>query len=297
MPQADRHRERIVPIEFDTGSDLSVVIRNERLVLVLVSSGKAELEINGIAVSVEAPSVLMLSAKDSIVVKLTSRIMFDAFSFHPRFVNSALTFERLEANDFSETEDEHDRNMMNMFLHRSDGYNGYIPLPANMYFRISEWMDVIGKETFAQSDVYWTCRIRRHLLQALYLIDDIHMTMISGEKSRSMVDTALEYIHVNYTKDISLSELCTVAGTNPTTLNKKFKEALGQTAISYLVSYRVKIACKALSHTNLTLAEIAEAIGFSYDTYFIKQFTLKMGETPTEYRSRTQIKGKQNVTN
>lgn len=290
MPQADRHRERIVPIEFCTGNNLTEIIQNDRVVLILVSSGKAELVISGKTVSVESPSVLMLSHRDSIDVKKSSRITFSSFSFHPRFVNSALSFERLESNDFSETEDEHDRNMMNMFLHRSEGYDGYVLLPANIYLQITEWMDVIGHETFAQSDVYWTCRIRRHLLQVLYLIDDIHMKMISLGTPKSIVDTALEYIHVNYTKDISLSELCTVAGTNPTTLNKKFKEVLGQTAISYLVSYRVKIACKSLSHTNLTLAEIAEAIGFKYDTYFINQFTAKMGETPTEYRLRTQIR-------
>ncbi len=246
--------------------------------------------LNGKSLRIEAPSVLMLSYKDTLEIKTVSRIMYSAFSFHPRFVNSALSFERLESNDFTQTEDEHDRNMMNMFLRRSDGYNGYVPLPANTYLRIAEWINVVGHETFAQSDVYWTCRIRRHLLQALYLIDDIHMTMISGGVKRSAVDTALEYIHANYPGDISLSELCTVASTNPTTLNKKFKDKLGQTAISYLVSYRVKIACKALSHTNLTLSEIAEAIGFRYDTYFIKQFTSKMGETPTEYRARTQLK-------
>ena len=290
MPQADRHRERIVPIEFDTGNDLSAIIQKDRVILVLVSSGNAELIISGKTVSVKSPSVLMLSHSDSLEVKSSSRIIYSAFSFHPRFVNSALSFERLEANDFSETEDEHDRNMMNMFLRRSEGYNGCVLLPSNIYLQIAEWMDVVGRETFAQSDVYWTCRIRRHLLQILYLIDDIHMEMISCDTPKSIVDIALEYIHVNYAKDISLSELCTVAGTNPTTLNKRFKDALGQTAISYLVSYRVKIACKSLSHTNLTLAEIAEALGFKYDTYFIKLFSDKMGETPTEYRLRTRIR-------
>ncbi len=34
----------------------------------------------------------------------------------------------------------------------------------------------------------------------------------------------------------------------------------------------------------MSLAEIAEAIGFRYDTYFVKQFKSKIGQTPTEYR-------------
>jgi transcriptional regulator GlxA family with amidase domain len=54
--------------------------------------------------------------------------------------------------------------------------------------------------------------------------------------------------------------------------------------MKYLLRHRIKIACDALTHTNLSLAEIAEAIGFKYDTYFIKQFSAKIGQSPTEYR-------------
>jgi YesN/AraC family two-component response regulator len=54
--------------------------------------------------------------------------------------------------------------------------------------------------------------------------------------------------------------------------------------MEYLLKHRIKIACETLTHTNLSITEIAEAVGFKYDTYFIKQFTTKMGKTPTEYR-------------
>ena len=56
------------------------------------------------------------------------------------------------------------------------------------------------------------------------------------------------------------------------------------TSIGYLLHYRLKIACEALTHTGLSIAEISEATGFQYDTYFIRQFTKKMGVSPTEYR-------------
>jgi len=177
--------------------------------------------------------------------------------------------------------------MMNLFLRRDEFYDGTIDLPAKTYLRISEWLAIMGTEVYAQSDGYWTCRIRRYLLQTLYLLDDIYIerkTPRSVKREKSAVDILLEYIHVNYSNDISLDDLCRLIHVNRTTLNRKFKEQVGYTAMEYLLRHRLKIACDTLTHTNLSLAEIAEAIGFKYDTYFIKQFTTKMGETPTEYR-------------
>jgi AraC-like DNA-binding protein len=186
-------------------------------------------------------------------------------------------------------EDEHDRNMMNLFLHRDEYYNGILELPAKTYLRILEWMAIIGTEVFAQSDGYWTCRIRRYLLQTLYLVEDICMERKNPQtatKEKSLVDILLEYIHINYSEDISLDLLCQLVHTNRTTLNRKFKARTGFSAMEYLLRYRLKLACESLVHTNLSLAEISEAIGFKYDTYFIRQFTAKMGMSPTEYRRK-----------
>lgn len=67
-------------------------------------------------------------------------------------------------------------------------------------------------------------------------------------------------------------------------MNRHFKEKTGHTAIDYLISHRIKIACEALVHINLKIGELAQACGFKYDTYFIKQFSKKMAISPSEYR-------------
>ncbi|MBO9609605.1 MAG: helix-turn-helix transcriptional regulator [Paenibacillaceae bacterium] len=287
MPQNDRHRTRVVPIEFNANERFDSFPLQGRVSIVMISSGKASLSLNENAVTLTAPCVMLVSPYDTIQLLETTRLAAKSFSFHPCFLNSALTFDRIKANDFFELEDEHDRNMMNLFLARDAYYDGTIDLPANTYLRLSEWLAIIGTEVFAQSDGYWTCRIRRYLLQTLYLLDDIYMKrnlphIVKREKS--FVDILLEYIHVNYSSDISLDALCALVHLNRTSLNRKFKEQVGSTAMEYLLKFRLKIACEALTHTNLSLAEIAEAIGFRYDTYFVKQFKSKIGQTPTEYR-------------
>jgi AraC-like DNA-binding protein len=287
MPQNDRHRPRIVPIEFEANESLTTLPLAERMSIILITNGRASILLNGKSVLLTAPCVMLISQYDSIKLIETFRLAAKSFHFYPTFINSALTFDRLKANDFNEMEDEHDRNMMNLFLNRDEYYDGTMDLPPSTYLRIFEWLAIIGTEVYAQSDGYWTCRIRRYLLQTLYLFDDLYMeraTSHTMKREKSPVDILLEYIHVNYSNDISLDDLCRLVHTNRTSLNRKFKEQIGHTAIEYLQKHRIKLACDMLIHTNLSIVEIAEAIGFKYDTYFIKQFTAKMGQSPTEYR-------------
>lgn len=287
MSQNDRHRTRIVPIEFEAHECFEALPLDERVSIVLISNGKVSLMLNDKAITLTAPCVILISKYDKIKLIEETRLAAKSFSFNPIFMNSALSFDRLKANDFFELEDEHDRNMMNLFLCRDEYYDGTIDLPANTYLRISEWLAIMGTEVYAQSDGYWTCRIRRYLLQILYLLDDIYTdrkTPHTVHREKSSIDILLEYIHVSYSNDITLNMLCDLVHLNRTTLNRKFKEQVGFTSMEYLLRHRIKIACEALSHTNLSLAEISEAIGFKYDTYFIKQFTAKMGQSPTEYR-------------
>lgn len=120
------------------------------------------------------------------------------------------------------------------------------------------------------------------------MLDDIIMERV-GKKSTDKPPAVivLEAIHINYAGELSLDYLCKLAGLNRTSLNRRFKEKTGRTVMEYLLLHRLTIACDALAHTNLSLNEISEAVGFQYYTHFIKQFTVKIGATPTEYRNNS----------
>ncbi|MNC47021.1 Bifunctional transcriptional activator/DNA repair enzyme AdaA [compost metagenome] len=99
----------------------------------------------------------------------------------------------------------------------------------------------------------------------------------------------LDYIHTNYERKITLEDLTSCAHLNRMSLNKLFRERCEKTAIGYLLSYRLKVASEMLTHTDMSLNEIAQATGFEYDTYLIKQFTAKKGMSPTMYRTSSRI--------
>ena len=137
---------------------------------------------------------------------------------------------------------------------------------------------MIGAETYAQSDDYWTCRIRRMLRQTLNCIFDIYVDQCKLSSTNYLriltpVTTCTDYIHNNYQNDITLSFLCELVHLNRTTLNQRFKQQVNCTCIEYLLHYRLKISQELLSNTNLKIDDIATQCGFKYSSYFNRQFT------------------------
>lgn len=290
MPQVDRHYPRDVLIEFNYNEEFKESVIPERFRLVLITSGSATLLINDRTISVSAPMTLCLSIKDS--VKLLNKRKFAAksFMFAPKFLNKKLSFEAIDEDNFKNWHDKHDSNILQVFVNHNDNFSGELNIPASMYLTINQWFGIIGTETFAQSDKSWTCRIRRYIIQILYLLEDLYRDLVQSdfkqqdELGDNHVKIALEYIHANYNQDISLDTLCKISGLNRTSLNRRFKERTGATMINYLINHRIKIACEALITTELPLNEIAESCGFMYDSYFSKQFSKRVGVSPAEYR-------------
>lgn len=64
----------------------------------------------------------------------------------------------------------------------------------------------------------------------------------------------------------------------------KYKDIFGVTPNADINTAALLCACKLLSTTQMSVADISRTVGFSGAAYFIKQFKVKYGMTPTEYR-------------
>ena len=73
-------------------------------------------------------------------------------------------------------------------------------------------------------------------------------------------------------------------GLNLNKLSSGFKLVYGETINNYLLNVRMAKAKSLLVVDNdLTVADVAEAVGFSNASYFIKKFKETYGETPGVY--------------
>ncbi|MCH4009372.1 AraC family transcriptional regulator [Companilactobacillus sp.] len=278
MSQIDRHKNRVVEIEFDPNVDLATLPFPERHSMIFVTQGHAEGTINDFPVQVSAPGVLCVRSGDVIKFHTVKNICASSFSFEPQFLN---TIRVSQQQDINIPETPRIREGLSLFKNSSD-HVGFIKLDEGIYSDFLEWFFTIGTETSAQSDDLWVCRIKMYLIKIFNLLKNLEKT-----RQKSPLDTAVKYIHTHYQDKVMQDDLTEITHLNRVSLNELFKKRFDKTAMQYLRDYRIYIAEQMLTNTGMTLNDIAISTGFEYDTYFMKQFKIKDGMSPSEYREVT----------
>lgn len=99
----------------------------------------------------------------------------------------------------------------------------------------------------------------------------------------------LSYIHQHYNQDITLETLCKAGQISRTGCFTLFKKYTGDTPTKYILKFRLSVARKQLSSTNIPIAQIASNCGFAHQSHFTSHFTQCYGITPLHYRKKRGI--------
>lgn len=95
----------------------------------------------------------------------------------------------------------------------------------------------------------------------------------------------MEWLDANATNaSLTVDDMIEASGLTPEEYNSKLMKYTGLTPKDLISDYRLNKAIKYLEDTDDGIAEIAMNSGFSDPTSFNRQFTLKMGVTPSNYR-------------
>lgn len=84
--------------------------------------------------------------------------------------------------------------------------------------------------------------------------------------------------------DFNIEKLSREVGMSTVYLNKKISVLTGKTTSEYVRQLKMKKACSLLTHTQMSISEIAYDLGYSFPKYFSKHFREEYGVLPTEYR-------------
>ena len=110
------------------------------------------------------------------------------------------------------------------------------------------------------------------------------VTVSTVARDRARMQRVLNHIHAHYTGTISIRPLSEIANLSESQLQRLFKRATRMTISQYVGQLRVGGACRLLAQTDRSLAQIAEAVGFSDVAHFSRQFRAAKGMTPGDYR-------------
>ena len=136
-----------------------------------------------------------------------------------------------------------------------------------------------------------------HLIGHLYLfIDYLSRSSASLRLSQEgrvrdfYIKEALTYIEQNFQNDISVEGIAEFCGLNRSYFGRIFKETVGRSPQEFLMNYRMVKAAELLKLTDLSIGDVANAVGYPNQLHFSRAFKNTYGLPPREWRNKNRVK-------
>ena len=98
------------------------------------------------------------------------------------------------------------------------------------------------------------------------------------------IHKVMKYMKANYSADLKLEDLATIAFLSPNYFSRIFKECTSMNISEYIQKIRIEQACKLLKQTDKKVIDVANDIGYKDIKYFNSIFKKITGKTPGKYR-------------
>jgi transcriptional regulator GlxA family with amidase domain len=100
--------------------------------------------------------------------------------------------------------------------------------------------------------------------------------------------TIQDWIEKNFNQNFNYDCLARKSGMSRRTMERRFKNATGETPLTYQQSIRVEVAKRLLESESRSFDEITYQVGYEDSSTFRKIFSKQTGLVPTEYRKKFQ---------
>lgn len=168
----------------------------------------------------------------------------------------------------------------------------YVPSRAHVYFSNSALRSTLEKMQWALSGITTDDAM---YLESLCLLAVLELCVVQQEKLAAAEQPAgrlatahtqriVEYVDTNLAQDIGLKDLADLAGLSRFYFARAFKKTTQETPYQYLLRRRIERAQALLRDGDISVAEVAAAVGFKDTTRFIRAFRRINGVTPGSYR-------------
>jgi len=127
-----------------------------------------------------------------------------------------------------------------------------------------------------------------------YTLDAMHHTpllrgtggghALQRRRDVELAHAAMARLERDYRRPPRFADLAREIGTNQNKLKAVFKEAFGITMADYCLERRMREAQQLLLEATLTIAQVAERVGYEHQSSFTAAFRGHVGMSPREYR-------------
>ncbi len=259
----------------------------ERFRIVYVKEGIGTFFNGDYSQTVTAPAVLCINNTDHVRLTAVDNIIMDMMVFEPSCFERYIPYDSIEDWKKSVGEDSH---FFRAFFERSEKYIGVCSTTVYAGDRVTQLIIKAEKELTEQG-TNWPCRSRSFFIELLLLVNTIYdedevNDSLYADKMTDEIRQIVNWINTHFVDKITLDDISKAFSTNRTTLNIKFKNAMGITVTEYIISLRMEIASSCLKKTLLSIGEILTRTGYKDEAHFLRAFKKFYGCTPTQYRQR-----------
>jgi PAS domain S-box-containing protein len=105
------------------------------------------------------------------------------------------------------------------------------------------------------------------------------------------MNAVLDYINQHFAEPIEMAQLANVANLSISQFERRFRTVFEQTPSRFLIRYRLTRASQILMHSDNTVSEIAQEVGFYDHSHFTREFQKLFGLAPGRYRKAHNTSG------
>lgn len=142
---------------------------------------------------------------------------------------------------------------------------------------LSSLQDLLHRQS--QEDVcHWILKVLEDFTTSVFRTRNLERV--------KMISEGLDFIRNHYAENITLDDVSRAVGRSASYFKKILREEMGLSFTEYLTRTRMEASERLLRDPSLSLAEIAQQIGYGDQSYFGKLFRQYYGITPAQYRKK-----------
>lgn len=159
-----------------------------------------------------------------------------------------------------------------------------------VFLRKNETASHIFSELYTVRETHRAGYLKLKILELLLFLTDTEIAeTVDTERyfdrnSVSLIKSIHDLMISDIQKHYTIQELADRFDISPTTLKKNFSSIYGTSIYAYLKTYRIQEAQKKLLRTELSIAEIANAVGYENPAKFSSAFQKECGMPPSAFR-------------
>ena len=143
---------------------------------------------------------------------------------------------------------------------------------------LSEMVDEYEHKQFGSNEIF-RCHLKEILIFTLRML-----VQPAKAYSDSIINEVISFANKHYQEPLTLQTFCDQTHYNLSYISRRFKQETGMTFREYVQKTRIEKSCELLAGSDMTVSEIARAVGYDDIQFFHSVFKRLLHMTPKEYQ-------------